>query len=491
WHEVFEKARIQSGIPGMSVGVLHKGSLVFAEGFGKRNEHDPFTAETLAQIASLTKAFTAAAIGELVAEGKMDWDKTPVSKYLPEFELQDPVLTSQLTIQDLLSHRTPVPPVDLSWWWNPESRRDLIKRLKHVKMDSKLRADTKYNNVMYGVAGEAAANVVGMSYEDLVTTKVFKPLGLSNTGFSSAEMKKYPNYAMPYDAASFTDAQNGNFIVLPLDNMATTCAPSGDIYSNVLDLVRWGQTIMHYGEQDGRQVLNKESVTEMLSAHAIADRARSTPEFGPSVAYGMGWVMNTYKGNILYGHNGSNPGFVSNLILFPDAELVIACLGNVDTTDLCNSLCFYIADELLDLPKTQDWINVVAVNKTRRGYDKVAHEVQGDFPKRIENKPSMHDLDEFVGEYSNPIYGDVSIRLERSDKEKRALHIKLRVFEGTLEHYHYNSFTTVMRYSTFNFAELVTFTTGENGKVAGFQIELLDQMQEFKRKEASGRICSK
>ncbi|KAG0069825.1 hypothetical protein BGZ90_000072, partial [Linnemannia elongata] len=111
---ILEAARIKNGIPGMSVAVMYKGEVIFAEGFGKRNEHQPFTTRytpqrhlvTISPIGSLTKAITSTAIGELVAEGKMDWNETPVNKYLPEFELKNPVLTSQLTMADLLSHRT-------------------------------------------------------------------------------------------------------------------------------------------------------------------------------------------------------------------------------------------------------------------------------------------------------------------------------------------------------------------------------------------------
>ncbi|KAF9377212.1 hypothetical protein BGX21_003253, partial [Mortierella sp. AD011] len=175
-HQILEDARVKTGIPGMSVAVLHRGKLVFAEGFGKRNELEPFTAETIMPIASVTKAFTAAAIGELVSEGKVDWDTTPVSKYLPEFELADPVFTSQLTFQDLLSHRTGFPPVDSAWEGETAPRKELIKRLKYIKTGSKLRSYVIYNNIMYGVAGEAAANVAGTSYEDLVLEKVLKPL---------------------------------------------------------------------------------------------------------------------------------------------------------------------------------------------------------------------------------------------------------------------------------------------------------------------------
>ncbi|KAG0277916.1 hypothetical protein BGZ97_009815, partial [Linnemannia gamsii] len=106
WREAMELARNKTGLPGMSVAVLHKGKLIFAEGFGKRNRNDPVTAETLMPIASMTKAVTAATIGELVAEGKLDWDTTPVSQYVPEAQFGDPILTSELTLVDYLSHRS-------------------------------------------------------------------------------------------------------------------------------------------------------------------------------------------------------------------------------------------------------------------------------------------------------------------------------------------------------------------------------------------------
>ncbi|KAG0350998.1 hypothetical protein BGX24_007952, partial [Mortierella sp. AD032] len=144
--------------------------------------------------------------------GKVDWDTTPVSKYLPEFKLKDPILTSQLTFVDMLSHRTGMPNVILNWHNSRESRREIIKRLRYMDgIPRKLGVTTQYNNVMYAVAGEAAANVAGTSYEDLVTNKVIRPLGLHNTGFSTVNMKKtHPdNYSMPHMADSFEAAQRG------------------------------------------------------------------------------------------------------------------------------------------------------------------------------------------------------------------------------------------------------------------------------------------
>ncbi|KAF9097818.1 hypothetical protein BGX27_000910, partial [Mortierella sp. AM989] len=478
--QVLEESRNQTGIAGMSVAIIHKGKLIFAEGFGKRNDRDPFTVETLSMIASVSKAFAAATISELVGEGKVDWNTTPVSKYLPEFQLQDPTFTSQLTFQDLLAHRTGFPETDMAWFFNTESRRDLIKRMKYVKSETKLRAHVRYNNVMYAVAGEAAANVAGIKYEDLVREKIFEPLDLKNIGFSSEEMSKHPNFAFGYGADSFKDAQNGKFTQLPLTTMAKATAPAGDIYTNALDLVQWGQTIMRYGKQDGKQILNKDGIIEMLSGQSILEAKRRSADFGPILGYGMGWMLDTYKGNVLYYHTGHVDGYISCLSLFPDSELVVAHLSNSDTAVLPVYSAYHIADELLDLPKTEDWIQKVH-NLTQELF--LDEEDCKHLPKRIKNKPSSHKLSELIGEYSDAVYGDLSVRLENNGKDREELYIKIRVFEGKLEHYHYDSFIANMSYSSIAINELVTFVTGPDGNISGLQTTLEERLIEFKRKE--------
>ncbi|KAG0000798.1 hypothetical protein BGZ79_005454 [Entomortierella chlamydospora] len=465
----------------MSVAILHKGKLIFAEGFGKRNDRDPFTPETLTMIGSLTKAFTAATVGELVAEGKVDWDTTPVNKYLPEFELQDPGFTAKLTLADLLSHRTGFPPLDFAWFYNTESPDVLIKRMKYVDIDSKMSPYTQYNNVMFAIAGYAAANAVGVKYQDLVRDKIFKPLGLENTGFSSKEMSKHSNYALPYTATSYENAVDGKHERLHLTNLATAVAPSGDMYSNVLDLVRWGQTIMHYGKKDGKQVLNKDSITEILSAQSIYEKRSRSPDFGPLTAYGLGWTMNSYKGNNVYCHDGSTDGYNSNLALFPDEELVIAQLTNAYTDFTPGTLSYSIADEILGLPKTEDWMQK-AINMTQAMYKKMGMANKELSPPRVMDKPASHKLSEFAGVYTNPIYGNLSIVLKKDGKGEDELNLEFRVYEGKLTHYHYDSFSTTFCHSAISVTDLVTFRTGQDGKVSGVQIRL-DSWAEFEKQQ--------
>ncbi|KAF9997090.1 hypothetical protein BGZ79_009184 [Entomortierella chlamydospora] len=182
--------------------------------------------ETLLTIASLTKAFTATAIGELITERKMDWDITPVKSYLPVFELMDPVLTSQLAMVDLLSHRTNLPNAgELAWYRSTAEIRDLVKKLRHVNMSSKLGSKCQYSGVMYGVAGEAAANVAGISYEKLVETKVLEPLKLKNTGFKPMKLEKISLIM----AESIEDAQKGLFAMCPVDYIGKANISAGDL----------------------------------------------------------------------------------------------------------------------------------------------------------------------------------------------------------------------------------------------------------------------
>ncbi|KAG0302604.1 hypothetical protein BGZ98_007363 [Dissophora globulifera] len=466
--EVLEKARIDGGIRGMSVGILYKGELIFAEGFGLRNEQDPFTAETVMPIASLTKAFTTAAIGEIVAEGKLDWNTTPVCQYLPEFQLQDPNFTAQLTLTDLLSHRTGAPDLFYAWYKNTMSRRDIIKRLKHLKVEPKYRSKYQYNNTMYAVAGEVAAEVAGMSFEDIVRTRVIEPLGLTHTGLSPKDMvKKHgENYAMPYDASSFENALKGEYERGELDMQFNAEAAAGDVYSNVLDLVKWGRVIIKLGELDGKQVLNKESLEETLSGRAIRKDKRRSPEFAPVAVYGLGHVIDSYKGHTFYCHGGSLPGFRSNMAIFPDDDLVIAQLCNVNVTDLPDKVPFYVADELLGLTKTQDWLEL-AVTKVQTDYEFMTNQAKGNIPKQIENKPPTHTLEAYVGEYTDPIYGDASVVFEDGQ-----LIYKMRFYKSKLVHVHYDSFKMVLETFGLNCGVLLSFHTDRrDGTVSGFQVD--------------------
>ncbi|KAF9284110.1 hypothetical protein BGZ88_010129 [Linnemannia elongata] len=438
------------GIPGMSIAVLHKNQLVFAEGFGKRNQIDPYTIETLQPIASLTKTFTAAAIGELVAEGKVDWDTTPISTYLPEFQLKDPVLTSQITFADLLSQYS------------------LIKDLRYYDdVPSQLGANFNVNDVMYAVAGEAAAHVAGAtSYEQLVLDKVIHPIGLTNTGFSHYKMRQLSqNYALSHMAYSFDAAQRGENRIFPLNEKPyMALAAAVDVYSNVLDLVRWGKVIMDLGAVDGKQVLNRMSVEETLKPH------------------------------------GADMGYGSDVTIFPDHDLVIAMLANTCTFGhVCSFLPFSIATPMLNLPdvkvvKDEDgddsWIKGGAIPLAKEAYAGVELIGEGIFlPIAVADRnPLMFagDLKAYVGVYSHPFWGEFEITLgdkeeeeeevvmveedggdpssttvtkeeEEKESEDQVLRFRYNEYTSILEHYDQNMFIATFDDVLFKMRALMSF----------------------------------
>lgn len=394
----------------------------------------------------------------------------------------------------------------MRWFRSKDSRIELIKDLRYADQPSKLTSTLNYSNTMYAVAGEAGARVAGVSYEELVKTKVFEPLGLTNSGFSQSALKQFSNYAMPYDAASFEDAKKGNFIRGELDEIYLTDAPAGDIYSNVLDLARYGRAVLKGGEVDGKQMLNKESLAETWTGRTFSLPTRRTPDFAPVQAYGLGWAIDAYKGHAKYTHSKYAPvtfffltlssftsflrlflktlltfcfflsfscltldglisGYRSALDIYPDVDLVVAIQANVNKTYLTDNLSHYILDELLDLPRTQDWLFDVSPTKTEKAYTMSEKAMRGDLPEKIANRPHAHSLKEYAGEYTNLAQGDVSIVYE---EKEGALYFKNASFDNKMEHHHFELFAVVLRMFAFGYGVGVKFETGADGKVEAF-----------------------
>ncbi|KAF9551161.1 hypothetical protein EC957_010047 [Mortierella hygrophila] len=475
-HETLEKTRVEAGLKGMSVAVMHRGEVIFADGFGQRNDTDPFTAETLMPIASLTKAFTSAAISELVGEGKMDWDTTPVNTYLPEFAFGDPVLTSQLTLVDLLSHRTGMPNIDVAWFKTTTPRREIIKTLRNFSPPQKLKPYYKYSNTMYAVAGEASANVAGTTWEDLVQTKLLDPLGLKSTGFSPSGMvERSDNYAIPYDAKTLKDAQEGRFEKGYLEDSLQADAPAGDMFSNVLDLVKWGHVVMSEGVLDGKQVLKKESLKECFTPHSIMlEKMGRGKDFAIAASYGLAWELDSYKGNNFYFHTGSLYGFRGSLALYPDADIVVAFLTNTHKSALRTNIPFYIVDQLLRLPRTEDWLSTVTLRQTQAEYDDFEADRTGTgLPARVKGTSFSHpNLEAYVGEYSDPLMGTVTISLlkDKDSKEKDILGLEYVTYNAKMDHYHFDSFRFSLKDFGVDIAVLTSFSTGPDGRVNGLRL---------------------
>ncbi|KAG0240692.1 hypothetical protein BGW41_006689 [Actinomortierella wolfii] len=442
----------------MSVAVVHKGETIYVKAFGKRNNKDPFTLETVGNIASLTKAFTAAAIGELVAERKADW-ATPVNEYVPEFKSKNPYMTAEINFIDLLSHRVGYNPLDLHWFHRTESRSELIKQIRHVEPAAPLRTKWIYHNIMYAVAGEASGRIEGKSWEEVVRDKILKPAGMKSTGFSTKTMITRPNHALPYSAKSFEAAQRGENYQIPPDTSTLPDAPAGDMFSNVIDLVKWAKIMMHQGKLDGKQVLHKETVETVTKGWMAVEPAPT--------AYGLGWLIENYKGHRMINHGGANPGFRSHIALFPDDDFAVVVISNKEVNNIVSHLPLYIADYVFDLPKTKDWLFEALVASDKQYYEWLTPaSLEWFFPPQIKNKPPTHKLEDFAGDYVHPYGPALSLTFKGGKNGKKpSLQFKMTAYEGVLEHYHYDSFRMRLIHPGYTATVLLSFVTGNDGLV--------------------------
>jgi CubicO group peptidase (beta-lactamase class C family) len=166
-----QKQVIDYKIPGLAIGIIKDNAVVFKKGYGRISTADslPVTTQTIFPILSCTKAFTAAAIGILVDQGKLKWDDK-VTKYLPYFKLSNQITTNQLTISDILSHRSGLEGFegDLLWYGTDYSRQEIVRRIQYSPLRNTFRKDFGYQNVLYLVAGLIIEKVTGETWDEFI-----------------------------------------------------------------------------------------------------------------------------------------------------------------------------------------------------------------------------------------------------------------------------------------------------------------------------------
>src|SRR5947209_16611225 len=227
------KARADWSVPGLAIAIVKDNKVVFARGYGVRKLGDPapVNERTMFGIGSTTKAFTAAALSMLVDEGKIKWDD-PVTKYLTDFQLYDAYVTREITIRDLLCHRSGLDRGDQLWDGTPLDSKEILRRIRYQKPTWSFRSHFGYNNIMFLAAGQIIPAVTGKSWADFVRERILVPLGMIQTSTSVTALKNFENVAMPHAKASNKIEPIARWVN---DNVA----PAGSIYSSVSDMAKW------------------------------------------------------------------------------------------------------------------------------------------------------------------------------------------------------------------------------------------------------------
>lgn len=374
-------------IPGVAVGVVERGRLAFARGFGYRDvdKHLPVTPDTLFPLGSCSKAFTATAIALLAEEGRIALD-APVRAYLPDFSLQDPVASATLTPRDLLTHKSGLPRHDLFWYQAPFSREELYGRLRFLEPSGPPRVQWRYNSLMFVVAGRIVEKVSGESWEGFVASRILAPLDMRRTLLSAEAMEADSDHASPYAI------REGHVHKIPMLKGLSAIAPAGAVQTSVRDLARW----LTFHATRSPALLDEATWRELHRPQAEMPESEQ-PEVRQR-HYALGWIHESYRGHPLVTHNGSIDGFVVHLGFLPETGQGLILLMNRDfATDALMAMAYSAYDRLLGLE---------ALNWEQRLQEIPAA------PPNVRETARDFPLEEVAGTYEHPAYGPLTIRAE-------------------------------------------------------------------------------
>ena len=456
-------------VPGFAVAIVKDDKVVFAKGYGVRelNKPDAVDSNTLFAIASNSKAFTAAAVAILVDEGKLKWDD-PVTKYLPWFQLYDPYVTREMTVRDLLCHRSGLATFsgDLLWYESNYSRDEVVRRARFLKPTTSFRSSFGYQNIMFVAAGEIIRVVTGKTWDEFVRERFFIPLGMTRTITTHKQLMAATNVATPHNELK------GTIRVIRYGNVDNAGA-AGGIKSSVTDMAQWIRLQLGRGTFEGKKIFSANLSREMWTPHTIASGISEQGEkFNPTThfnLYGLGWGLSDYQGRKVVAHGGGLDGMVSRVALMPEENLGLVVLTNSETA-LPNILSNKIFDLFLGVPK-RDWNAefLARVSQTRATQQAEEKKIED---SRVRNTQPSLPLASYAGTYGGEMFGEVRVADEAGKLVVRFVPAPL--FVGDLEHWHYDTFRVKWRDSIvypFNYG-FVSFVIDSKGKVSEMKMDV-------------------
>jgi CubicO group peptidase (beta-lactamase class C family) len=460
-----QKALIDWNVPGFAIGIVKDDKVVFAKGYGVRALGKPEKTDenTLFAIASNSKAFTTASLAILIDEGKLKWDDK-VSQYLPEFQMYDPYVTRELTVRDLVSHRSGLDTFsgDLLWYETTYPTDEILRRVRYLKPTSSFRSAFGYQNLMFTAAGRIVEKVSGKTWGEFVRERILTPLGMTRTTTSTRNLQD--NYAMPHNESG------GTLRVLHLGNV-DGAAPAAGLNSSVKEIANWLRLQLGHGTFEGRKIYSERQAGAMWSAVTPLGVNPFPPKDAPTrlfSAYGLGWFLNDYRGRKMVVHSGGLDGMLSQTAMLPEENLGLVVLTNSESP-VYAIMTNKILDVFLDAPK-RDW----SAERLARVKQNQTSEAEADkklVDARVKNtKPSL-DLKNYAGTYGGEMYGDAIVTEENGKLVLRL--VPAPNFVADLEHWHYDTFLIKWRPSVaYNFPRgFVSFTIDKTGKADELKID--------------------
>ena len=464
-------------VPGMAVAIVKDGKILVAKGYGVRKLGEPTAVDefTMFAIGSNTKAFTTAALATLVDAGKLAWDDR-VYERLPGFVMYDPYASHEMTIRDLLTHRSGMGlgEGDLLFWPHTTYTRDeIIHKLRFMKPHTSFRSHYAYDNLLYMTAGQIIPAVTGTSWDNYIREHVFEPLGMKHSVVSNKDFKPGDDYATPHSRVE------GKLQAVAQEDLGNV-GPAGAINSSAADMAKWVQLQLNHGkfaDRDG-QLFSERRSREMWCPQTILPPEDLSP--APSglesnfADYALGWGLRDYHGRKLVGHTGGVAGFVSRVMLVPEENLGVVILTNAEEDGAFDAILYHVLDHYMQLPST-DWI--AAFKAVERKQEKEAAETmkKAESARVADSKPSL-PLAKYAGTYNDAWYGPISILLENSglvisfDRTPGMI--------GDLQHWQYDTFKAHWRLRTIEDA-FVTFSLNQDGTIDSAKMAAVSPLADF------------
>lgn len=432
---------------GFAVAVVNKDKIIYAKGFGYKDYEKklPVTPNTLFAIGSCTKAFTASLLGLLNKDGKVDFDKSPET-YLPELHFYNKEMDNEITVRDMMCHRTGLPRHDYSWYlFKSNSRDSLLHRIQYMEPTAAVRQIFQYNNFMFLLQGMIAEKLSGKSWEENVQSKIFTPLGMNNSDFSVLTMQKKDDASLGYGVVK-------DSVIKKLDYYdIAAMGPAGAINSSVNEMANWVITWINGGKFKGKEILPSSYVTQAMSSQMVAGAglpATDVPDAQFS-NYGFGWFLTSYRGHYRVEHGGNIDGFSASTSFFPTDSIGIIVLSNQNGSAVPGIVRNIIADRMFNL-KSIDWTG--RADSAQAKAKAAAKEAEkSKVSDRKTGTHLSHELKDYTGLFNNKGYGSFEAYL-RND----SLFIHTPTGDLWLRHYHYDVF------EPFNVDEKTGIDTSDN-----------------------------
>lgn len=460
-------------VPSVSICIIKDHEVCMAEGIGQRDQEAGISAdaETLYQIASCTKAFTAAAVAMLATEGKLDMDR-PVRDYIPSFRLHDEYATAHLTIRDFLSHRSGLPRHEYAWYGTGFSRDELMSHLKDLWLTAPIRYKFQYSNFNYLIAGALIEAVSGMKFEEYLEQKILLPLGMTHSKVYIEDIRSADNKALPYDHTeeyTMEGIRQIDFYQSPAENAESRTgdptAAAGCISSCAQDMAHWVEFMMGNGEWQGQQRIRPDLMRLLTTPHiTLADSPLYSPQRTMN-SYALGWQVHSYRGYKMCEHGGNINGFSTETAFLPEMGLGVFVSANMNVTLLADAIVMDVLDTFLDQADT-DWYDRLYQGNEEM-FDSVRAAFAAPAEQAVSNTHPSHPMADYVGDYERPGY-----RRVRIEKTEKGLRMDFNSFIVDLTHHHYDTFVTEGVIGELPVGLLVTFGMDPEGMIRTVSMKL-------------------